>query len=177
MFPAMRHETNRERVERLMVELGRAAREPGRIYFTGGVSAVLIGWREMTMDVDMKPDPEPEGIFEVLPRLKDELEINIELASPDDFIPALDDWQGRSVFIARHGRIDFFHYDFYAQALAKIERDHDRDRRDVAEMFARGLVEKDRLAECFREIEPKLVRFPAIEPGAFALRVTAACQP
>ena len=173
----MRHETNRERVEKLMVELGRAAREPGRIYFTGGVSAVLIGWREMTMDVDLKPDPEPVGIFDALPRLKDELEINIELASPDDFIPALDGWQGRSVFIARHGRIDFFHYDFYAQALAKIERDHDRDRRDVAEMIARGLVEKARLLDCFREIEPKLARFPAIEPRAFALRVNAVCQP
>ena len=101
----MRHETNRERVEKLMVELGRVAREPGRIYFTGGVSAVLIGWREMTMDVDLKPDPEPEGIFEALPRLKDELEINIELASPDDFIPALEGWRDRSVFIAR--RIPF----------------------------------------------------------------------
>ena len=173
----MRHETNRERVEKLMVELGRAAREPGRIYFTGGVSAVLIGWREMTMDVDLKPDPEPEGIFDALARLKEEIEINIELASPDDFIPALDGWQGRSVFIARHGRIDFFHYDFYAQALAKIERDHDRDRRDVAEMIARGLVEKARLLDCFREIESKLVRFPAIEPHAFSLRMHAVCQP
>lgn len=177
MFPAMRHETNRERVEKLMVGLGRAAREPGRIYFTGGVSAVLIGWREMTMDVDLKPDPEPEGIFDALARLKEEIEINIELASPDDFIPALEGWQGRSVFIARHGRIDFFHYDFYAQALAKIERDHDRDRRDVVQMIERGLVEKARLLDCFREIEVKLARFPAIEPGAFALRVNAVCQP
>ena len=38
----MRHETNRERVERLMAGLGRAAREPGRIYFTGGVTAVQL---------------------------------------------------------------------------------------------------------------------------------------
>ena len=159
-----------------MVELGRVAREPGRIYFTGGVSAVLIGWREMTMDVDLKPDPEPEGIFEALPRLKDELEINIELAAPDDFIPALEGWRERSVFIAHHGRIDFFHYDFYAQALAKIERDHDRDRRDVEQIFARGLARKDRVIECFREIEPKLVRFPAIDPRAFGLRVRAVCE-
>ncbi len=176
MFPAMRHETNRERVERLMVELGRAAREPGRIYFTGGVSAILIGWREMTLDVDLKPDPEPTGIFEALPRLKDELEINIELAAPDDFIPALEGWRERSVFIARHGPVDFSHYDFYAQALAKIERDHDRDRRDVEQMIGRGLVRKDRLLECFREIETRLVRFPAIDPGAFALRVRAVCE-
>ena len=59
----MRHETNRERVERLMAGLGRAAREPGRIYFTGGVSAVLLGWREMTADVDLNVVGTSSGRF------------------------------------------------------------------------------------------------------------------
>ena len=171
----MRHETNRERVERLMAGLGRAAREPGRIYFTGGVSAVLIGWREMTVDVDLKPDPEPVGIFDALPRLKDEIEINIELASPDDFIPALAGWQERSQFIARHGLVDFYHYDFYSQALAKIERDHERDRGDVEQMFRRGLVDKMRLRGFFGDIEPRLARYPAIDPPAFRRRLLEAC--
>ncbi len=172
----MRHETNRDRVEKLMAGLGRAAREPGRIYFTGGVSAVLLGWREMTADVDLKPDPEPVGIFDALPRLKDEIEINIELAAPDDFIPALPGWQERSLFIARHGLVDFYHYDFYAQALAKIERDHERDRGDVEQMFQRGLVDKTRLREFFSEIEPRLSRFPAIDPPAFHRRLIEACE-
>ena len=47
----------------------------------------------------------------------------MDLAAPDDFIPALPDWRERSVFIARHGTVEFFHYDFYAQALAKVARD------------------------------------------------------
>ena len=67
------------------------------------VSAVLMGWREMTLDVDLKADPEPAGFFEALPRLKDELDINIELASPDQFVPALPGWVERSPFIADHG--------------------------------------------------------------------------
>jgi hypothetical protein len=29
------------------------AREPGRIYLTGGASAVLRGWRDSTVDVDL----------------------------------------------------------------------------------------------------------------------------
>lgn len=156
-----------------MAELGRAVRSPGRVYFTGGVSAVLLGWRETTLDVDLKADPEPVGFFEALPRLKDTVDINIELASPDDFIPALPGWVDRSVFIAGHGPLGFYHYDFYSQALAKIERFHTRDQTDVEQMFATGLVKRDRLLELFHEIEPRLIRFPAIDAQALRQRVEA----
>jgi hypothetical protein len=57
---------------------------------------------------------------------------NIELAAPDDFIPPLPGWEEWSIFIARRGKIDFYHYDLYAQALAKIERGHARDLADGA---------------------------------------------
>jgi hypothetical protein len=52
-------------------------------------------------------------------RLKSELDLNVELASPADFIPPLPGWRERSRLIAREGALTFFHYDFYAQALAK----------------------------------------------------------
>lgn len=63
-----------------------------------------------------------DRLFRALPQLKEELEINIELASPDPFIPELPGWQERSLFVAREGRLSFYHYDLFAQALAKIER-------------------------------------------------------
>lgn len=43
----------------------------------------------MTIDVDLKADPEPSGFFEAIAILKDELSVNIELANPSDFIPEL----------------------------------------------------------------------------------------
>ena len=156
-----------------MIELGRAVRSPGRIYFTGGVTAVLMGWREMTLDVDLKADPEPLGFFECLPRLKDELNINIELAAPDQFVPPLRGWQERSLFIAQHGALSFHHYDFYGQALAKIERDHARDRHDVSSMIEAGLVLPARLRELFEEIEPQMIRYPAIDAPTLRARVMA----
>ncbi len=131
----MRAETSRTKIERLMAELGRAVRSPGRVYFAGGVSAVLPGWRETTLDVDLKTDPEPAGFFEALPRLKDAVDINIGLASPDDFIPVLPGWLERSVFIANHGPLGFYHYDFYGQALSKIERFPTRGQSDVERML------------------------------------------
>lgn len=61
---------------------------------------MLIGWRETTIDVDIKLVPERDEILRAIPRLKENLEINVELASPGDFIPELPDWQSRSAFIA-----------------------------------------------------------------------------
>ncbi len=169
----MRHETQARDIQRFMRQLGELVADSGRVYFTGGVSAVLYGWRLMTADIDLRPDPEPTGFFQALPRLKEHLEINIELASPADFIPALPGWRERSVFIARHGQLDFYHYDFYSQALAKLERWHDRDQDDVNKMIGDGLVEPTQLAAHFQAIEGDLIRFPAIDPSAFGRRVAA----
>lgn len=167
----MRDETNKSRLEQLMVALGRITHGPGAVYLTGGASAILLGWRKTTVDVDMKLDPEPAGIFDGLPKLKDDLNINIELAAPDDFIPSLPDWKERSVFIAKHDEIDFYHYDFYSQALAKIERFHTRDQMDIQHMLESNLVSNEQLFKLFEAIEPGLNRFPAIDPGAFRRRV------
>ena len=161
-------------VRELMRRLGEEARGAGRIFLVGGASAVLIGWRETTLDVDLKLEPEPPGVFEAIARAKDALNINVELAAPDEFIPPLPDWRLRSPFIARHGSVGFFHYDFYAQALAKIEHGHDLDRRDVAAMHAYGLIDPERLTEFWTDIKPGLVRYPAIEPHAFRDKLRAA---
>jgi hypothetical protein len=136
-----------------------------------------MGWRASTIDVDLRIEAEVDSVFDELPRLKDELRLNIELASPSDFIPEVPGWRDRSVFVERHGSVDFFHYDFYAQALAKLERRHALDLEDVASMFRSGLVEKARLRELFRRIEPGLGRFPAVDPAAFRTSVLTATAP
>ncbi|MEN3940284.1 DUF6036 family nucleotidyltransferase [Prosthecobacter sp. SYSU 5D2] len=171
----MRSHTTAARIESLMREMGRAVRSAGRVYFTGGVSAVLLGWREMTIDVDLKAEPEPLGFFECLPHLKDSLDLNIELASPDQFVPVLPGWQERSRFIAQHGLLTFYHYDFYGQALSKIERDHPRDRHDVACMMNDGLVQRERLKELFLEVEAQVIRYPAIDAPSLKQRVLDVC--
>ena len=77
----MRAETDTAKLMTFMAELGNRVRGSGRIYFAGGATALLHGWRSTTIDVDLKPDPEPPGLFEALAVLKDELDINVELAS------------------------------------------------------------------------------------------------
>ena len=170
----MRRLIDRNRLQILMAELGRAARSESRVYLTGGASAVLFDWRASTIDVDLEIRPEADEVLRAIPAIKESLQINVELASPGHFIPELPGWEERSRFIARHGSLSFYHYDFYAQALAKIERGHDRDRVDVGAMFTRHLIEASRLLTLFNAIEPDLYRYPAINPARFRLAVDEA---
>lgn len=102
-----------------------------------------------------------------IPKLKEDLNLNVELAAPSDFIPVPAGWEGRSPLIRREGRISFHHFDLLAQGLAKAERGHEQDLLDVKEMIAGGLVDPaDALAQ-FESIEPELYRFPAIDPASF----------
>jgi uncharacterized nucleotidyltransferase DUF6036 len=163
----MRELTDAARLRRFMQALGAEADRESRVYFTGGATAVLLGWRPTTIDADISLVPESDRLLRALPRLKESLHMNVELASPAHFIPEVPGWEQRSPFIAREGKLSFHHYDLYAQALAKIERGHARDRQDVREMLARGLVEPERLRELFAQIEPQLYRYPALDPASF----------
>ena len=81
---------------------------------------------------------------------------------------------GRSEARSPSAWLTFRHFDPYSQALAKLERNHARDRSDVRSLVSAGLVDPARLWGYFREIEPALYRFPAIDPAAFRARVEQA---
>jgi hypothetical protein len=163
----MREPVNSTLVRRFMRDLAARSGASGRVYLTGGASAVLLEWRDTTIDIDIKILPEDDRVLRAIPDLKEKLGINIELASPSDFIPPLPGWEDRSPFIQREGTMSFHHYDFYAQCLAKIERGHRKDAMDVKRMIESGLVKPERLRELFLTIEPELYRYPAIDPASF----------
>jgi hypothetical protein len=167
----MRPTVDPQKIERLMQVLGREAQGSGCIYFTGGASALLIGWRSSTVDIDIRLDPEPPGIFQAIAKIKHELNINIELASPQDFLPPLPGWRDRSIFIGKRGQISFYHYDFTAQALSKLSRGFDRDLNDVQAMYEQKLFSLEDLRDSFEAIAPELIRFPALNPDVLRSRV------
>lgn len=167
----MRGLADDERIRRFLVALGAAADREGRAYLTGGATAVLLGWRGSTIDVDVRLVPETDALLRAIQRLKDKLAVNVELASPVDFIPVPPGWEERSLFVAREGRLSFYHFDLVAQALAKLERGHAHDLADVRAMLERGLVDPEQARSYFGEIEGELYRFPAIDPPAFRSRV------
>ncbi len=159
-----------------MHRLAKASKGPGNVYFTGGATMLLLGIREQTIDVDIKLDPEPKGVFEAISTLKNELDLNIELASPDDFLPPPSDWREKSLPIQLVGDVAYFHYDFRAQALAKIERGHQQDLSDVNELLRKSIVHKDELLTVFQQIKSELVRYPAIDPDQFEQKLQRCLQ-
>lgn len=105
-----------------MESIGEVAEEEGVCYLVGGGTAVLLGWRETTIDVDLLFGPEQDSVLRALPAIKDELQLNVE----------------------------------FEDARAMVER---------------GLVGPERLRDAFAEIEPRLYRFPAIDPADFRRRL------
>lgn len=168
----MRPPVDASRIRELARALGRVARTPVRVYLTGGATAVLEGWRESTIDVDLRFEPEADELLRELVAVKERLGVNVELASPPDFIPELPGWRERSRFVLREGNIQLFHFDPYSQALWKLERGFAHDLADVDSMLASGLVTPDLLSELFAAIAPQLYRYPAIDVDAFARRVS-----
>ena len=118
----MRPPVDEPRLRELARRLGQVARTPTRIYLTGGATAVLEGWRGSTADVDLRFEPDVDELLRELPGLKESLGVNIELASPPDFIPELPGWRERSPLVFQEGNVAVHHFDFYSQALSKIER-------------------------------------------------------
>jgi len=172
----MRGSTNKGKIQNFMAVLGRMVAGEGTIYLTGGVTALLYGWRETTIDIDIKPDPEPAGLFEVLAEIKNKLDLNIEIASPDQFIPAVEGWKERSLFIKKCGKVQFFHYDPYGQVLSKLQRRHDRDLIDAKAFVDFKLVDKVLLKQFFKQIKPRLIRFPSIDSDVFSNSVIDFCE-
>ena len=173
----MREVADRSRIEAFLESLAREARAPADVFLVGGTTAVLIGWRNSTIDIDLVIRPESDALLRAIPALKERLHVNVELASPEMFIPVPRGWEERSPVIRRIGPLTFRHYDLVAQALAKIERGHTRDLADVRAMLERGLISPDAVREQFARIEHELYRYPAIDPPSFRRAVDEICPP
>lgn len=163
----MREELTRERLQLLMKELARAAarRGPYRVYFVGGGTAVYSGWRRSSIDVDLFSDD--EDVFRDIQGIKERLNMNIEFARPEDFVPPLKGSADRHLYIDRIGPIDFYHYDPYAQVLSKIVRGFQRDLDDARNFIRSGMVEPSKLQSLVRAIpDSSYARYPSLSRAA-----------
>lgn len=162
----MRRLATGDRIRAFLRALGATARRPSKAYLTGGATAVLVGWRESTVDVNLLLVPDDE-LLRAIPELKEQPELNVEVAAPLHFIPVRPGWEARSPFVSQEGNLAVHHFDLVAQALSKVERGHVKDVQDVQAMLERGLVSADEALEAFVAIEPELYRYPAIDPASF----------
>lgn len=172
----MRAPVEKQKLREFFREFARVVKGPGSVFLAGGATAVWFDWRPKTIDIDLVFDPEPLGAFEALREVMIRLDSHVELASPKDFLPPLPGWRERSIFLERVSPIDFFHYDLYSQALAKISRGFETDQIDVRSMFSEGHLDPSKLAELFEAIRPQLIRYPRIEEAVLCQKVKTALE-
>jgi hypothetical protein len=159
----MREELTRERLVSLMKELARTAPKRGvyRVYFVGGGTAVHLGWRRSSVDVDLFSDQ--DVVFRHIQEIKERLNMNIEFARPEDFVPPLEGTSDRHVFIDSVGSIMFYHYDPYAQLFSKVVRGFQRDLDDAFAFVRNGMVDRERFRSLVAAIpDSAYARYPSL---------------
>jgi hypothetical protein len=65
----MRELADAERIRSFMRVLGREADQEVNAYLTGGATAVLVGWRATTIDVDVTLVPDSDRLLQMCARL------------------------------------------------------------------------------------------------------------
>jgi hypothetical protein len=148
-------------VHYFLVKLGIEFRHPVRLYLVGGTTLVYEGLRDQSLDIDIDYEiaSEHESEFvQTIRRLKDSLQINVEMASPADFIPLPAGWKDRAKFVGRFGQVDAFHFDLYSTSLSKIERGREGDFQDVMALVKAGHIDIDRLTVAYYDILPRMER-------------------
>ena len=167
----MRTPVDSPRLRTFLEELSRAAREPTRLFVTGGASQLLRGLRESTLDIDLTFEPESDEVLRSMVSLKDALSVNVEIVSPAHFVPALPGWRDRCEFALQIGRLTVLHFDPYTQTLSKLERGHARDMQDIQALVREGIIDPVRLRSLFADVRSELFRYPAIDPTTLSAAV------
>ncbi len=171
---SMRPDVDKKAIESFLQQLGRTFRKQGRLYLVGGAALVHAGVRlGFTQDIDIQVSGTSEGDLIVsIQRLIQQLQINVEFASPKDFIPLPSQWEAHAQYVGRYGSIDVFYFDFYSIALSKIERGTTRDIEDVQLLVQQQRITLDELDVAYQEVLAQLGkgRYPKITPERFAER-------
>ena len=153
---SMRQRVGRQDIEQFLVQVGRT-QQAGRLYITGGAALVHRGIRPgQTLDIDIQITVDPTDLTTRIVQLKQRLNMNIEFASPGDFIPLPSQWEARSEFIKRYNQVDAFYFDWYSIALSKMQRANQQDIVDVQLLVSRGFVDVTELDLLFQDVLAKI---------------------
>ena len=157
---SMRQHVGQREIEQFLIEVGRT-RRPGRLYLTGGAALVHRGIRlGQTLDIDIQITIDPANLTTEIAQLKHKLNMNIEFASPGDFMPLPTQWEVRSHFIKRYNQVDAFYFDWYSIALSKMQRANQRDILDVQSLVRQGYVKVTELDQLCQDVLNKIGHSP-----------------
>lgn len=155
----MNNTLDQVRLIQFLKRLGQCFRRYGRLYLVGGSSLLLLGAKEVTLDIDINFEVDSayhSEFVQCLRRVGREMGLAWEVASPDQFMALPKGYQQRHIYIDRYELIEVFHFDLYSTALSKISRGNQKDFEDVIHMLESGIVEWAKLEQDYQEVLPLL---------------------
>jgi hypothetical protein len=171
---SMRNNATKSDIEKFLNALGKAFHKPGRLYLAGGAALVHMGLRPgSTLDIDIVIETTAEDeMVKAIRQLVEQMQLNIEFSSPEDFIPLPSQWMAHAKYIGRYGSLDAFYFDFYSLALSKISRGSDRDLVDVKLLVQQKVITLEELDAAYQEVLPRMGKRPYmnLDPQKFADR-------
>jgi len=148
-----------------MKSVGQMIKKRATFYLTGGTTALLYDFRKSTIDINIAGDM--YELFSSIPKLKEQFQINIEMAKATDFIPSLPGERKRHIPIGTFGKATFMHFDPNAQAFSKIVRGHKTDVNDVKAFITTELVDPKKLWKMVKEIpDSEFAKYPRLTRSA-----------
>jgi hypothetical protein len=103
--------------------------------------------------------------------LKEELDVNVEPASPADFLPIPPSVLDRSRFVERHGKVDVYYYHLPTLVIAKAARGLELDLADAEQLVRTGEVEWSDVDSTWREIRSSPIGWLRHEPDEVERRL------
>jgi hypothetical protein len=153
----VRERVERRKVEQFLAALGRELKRPIRLYLVGGTVLVDAGLRAATADIDFTAaadDPSALAEFEqLIPSLKNRLNVSVEPASPADFMPVRRGALERSRYVRSYGPVSVYYYDLVSIVLAKAARAAQRDLADIELLVRGGLVDWAEVESAWQEVK------------------------
>jgi hypothetical protein len=136
---------------------------------------VDLGLRGSTLDIDYVAAGDDPVALEELERairgLKEELDVNVEPASPADFLPIPRSVLDRSRFVGRHGTVDVYYYHLPTLVVAKAARGFELDLADAEQLVRTGEVGWSDVEATWQEIRSSPTGWLRHEPDEIEQRL------
>ncbi|HKG26080.1 MAG TPA: DUF6036 family nucleotidyltransferase [Thermomicrobiales bacterium] len=146
-----------------------------RLYLVGGSVLIDLGLRGTTLHFDYVADADDPAALTDLEQsirtLKNELDINVEQASPGDFLPIPRSVLDRSRYVGRHGKLDVYYYHLPSLVISKAARGLEQDLSDAERLIRAGEVEWADVETTWHEIRASPVGWLRHEPEEIERRL------
>ena len=152
-------------------------RRPVRFYLVGGIVLIDLGLRGATLDIDYVADAdEPAALDELeqaIRSLKEELNVNVEPASPADFLPIPASALGRSRYVGQFSSVSVYYYHLPSVVIAKAARGLEQDLADIESLLQSAEVGWDQVEETWLEVRASPTGWLRYEPDEVERRLDA----